>query len=166
MIYTEEFLNEVTFTNAENLNRHYNDHVLKDGEKLDPENPKFPPMTKEEYAKRAKELSEAEAGLSSDRVSHIIGFKINKHAKKHNEDEPFRNVKIRKRCQFYPHDRFCEEVIYVDDDIQGREIITYFVGRRGKINRELKSYCGELDENKDKIDTTQAMQILSTVGES
>ena len=39
MRFTEEYLFEATFTNPENLKRHYHQHVLQDGEKFDPMDP-------------------------------------------------------------------------------------------------------------------------------
>ena len=92
MLFTEEYLFEVTFTNPNNLKKHYLSHVLQPGEQFNPEDPKFPYMTMEEYAQRAKELSEEPAGLSTDRSSHVIRFKV----------ENDRLEKCRKRSPFYP----------------------------------------------------------------
>ena len=142
MRFTEEYLFEATFTNPENLKRHYHQHVLQDGEKFDPMDPKYPSsMTIEEYAKEAKELSEAEAGDSENRESHIIGFQIGNG----------RRVKFRKRTNQFEHNpelaRFCDMVMYVDDEERGTEVISYMLGRPGKIFRMKQQFVSELPEN-------------------
>ena len=56
MYINEDLLFEATFTNPANLQRHYEKHVLKPGEKFNPRDPKFPYMTIKEYAKRAEDF--------------------------------------------------------------------------------------------------------------
>lgn len=74
MYINEDLLFEATFTNLANLERHYEKHVLKPGEKFNPRDPKFLYMTIKEYAKRAEDFSNEKAGDSEDRVSHTIGW--------------------------------------------------------------------------------------------
>lgn len=146
MYFTEQFLLEATFLNAANLHKHYLRHVQQPGEKFDPNDPKFPYMTEEEYAKRAEELSLAEAGDSEDRVSHIIGFEIGDR----------RRVKIRKRSPYFPKERFCEVVLYVEDG-RGSEVISYMLGRPGKIFRLKQQFVRELPET---LTTQEALEKL------
>lgn len=157
MIFTEEYLFEATFTNPANLDRHYNQHVLKDGEEFNPDDPKFKPISKEEYARRAQELSETKAYPSDDRdPSHtVIGFVL----------KDGRCVKFRKRCSDYPTERYCEEVIYVDDENKGHEIISYLVGRPGKIFREKKNFLSELPENipETEMNVQEALEYLNSI---
>lgn len=137
MYFTESFLYEATFLNPVNLHRHYLRHVLQPGEKFNPDDPKFPYMSESEYADRAEKLSLTPAGDSEDRVSHVIGFEIGDN----------RKVKIQKRSSDYPQERFCEVVMYVEDQRRGGpEIISYMIGRPGKLHRLKQQFVRELDE--------------------
>lgn len=159
MIFDEQFLNEATFLNPENLKQHYLSHVMQNkDEKFDPNDPKFPPMSMEEYMRRAEELSEEPAGKSDDRVSHVIGFMI----RDPKTGKP-RRCKFRKRSPFYKHESrsFPEMVIYVEDDILGHEIISYMVARPGKIFRERQHYIGELPENETQSPMENAFAELN-----
>lgn len=157
MIFEENYLLEATFLNKDNLAAHYDSHVLKVGEKFDPKNPKFPHMSIEEYEKRAIELSEMDAGKSDDTnpKTKVVGFMLNDG----------RCVKFRKRCPFFITDRYCEVVIYVDDEIHGHEVITYMVGRPGKLKRVKENqYAGELPENikeDDGLSVGEALEMLN-----
>ncbi len=153
MIFSESFLLEATFLNAANLDRHYQKHVLQPGEVFNPDDPKFPHMSKEDYANRAETLSLVPAGDSEDRSSHIIGFEI----------EDGRRVKIHKRSPFYPRDRFCEVVMYVEDENRGTEIISYMLGRPGKLFRLKQHFVKELPENTPTVG--EALNILEQLNE-
>lgn len=136
MKLSEEFLLEVTFENRFNLERHYADHVLRPNERFNPENPKFSYMSIEEYARRAEELSNADAGKSDSR-ENIVGFITERNGIE-------RIIKYKK---YSSRRGFGEEVIYVDDEEKGHEIITYMMTRPGKLYRERKNFKRELPEN-------------------
>ncbi len=150
MIFTEEYLYEATFMNPNNLDSHYRSHVLQPGEKFDPNDPKFPPMSKEEYANYAEKLSLENAGRSDDYnpSTKVIGWEIGDG----------RKVKFRKISPFYPGTKFCEMVMYVDDDLHGNEIINYMIGRPGKIYRVKKQFVSELDES---LTISEALEKLN-----
>lgn len=155
MIFMEEYLLETTFANKRNLEKHYKDHVLEIGERFNPDNPKFPHMSMEQYDFLADELSNEKAGLSTDRdpSTHVIGFVL----------KDGRSVKFRKRSQFYPRERFSELVIYVDDELRGHETISYMLGRPGKIFRMLQQYQSELPENEAQVVDNSVVEMLSKI---
>lgn len=152
MLFTEEYLYEATFMNPSNLTSHYLSHVLQPGEKFNPSDPKFPPMTKKEYADYAEKLSLEKAGKSDDynTSTKVIGWEV----------EDGRKVKFRKRSPLYPNTKFCEMVMYVDDDVHGNEIINYMVGRPGKMFRMKKQLVSELDES---LTTDEAFEKLNNL---
>lgn len=137
-------LNETLFTNSENLDRHWEKHVLKQDEPFNSLDPKFPNMTKDQYDKFADELSNMTAWTSKDINNPdipVIGFVL----------KDGRRVKFLKHCRYWVLSKFPEEVIYVDDDKKGHETISYMLCKPDKIIRELRNFASELPENiKDK----------------
>lgn len=154
MYINEDFLFEATFRNPANLERHYEKHVLKPGEKFNPRDPKFPYMTIKEYAKRAEDFSNEKAGDSEDRVSHTIGWISDKKEWKFP-----RIVKFRKSSRL--HKGFGEMVAYVDSPESGTEVIQYMLTRPGKIFREKPYMISELPENiKDETKDIDEMFVM------
>lgn len=139
MTLDEEYLLEVTFLNPTNAARHYRNHVLSQYEKFNPNDPKFPSMSLQKYMNKAKDLSEAPSAPYTDTTAPIIGFKI-----KRNEDKSERYVKVKRHSSYYSKFNFSEIVIFVDDDVRGHEIVSYYLGKPKKLNKLLLDYSGEL----------------------
>ena len=64
----EEFINEATWHNSDKFASHYSDHVLKDGEPFASNNPKFAPMSPDEYKEMAEWLTYAPAHKATYKV--------------------------------------------------------------------------------------------------
>lgn len=156
MLITEELLFEATFVNPVNLQKHYDKHVLKQGEEFNPDDPKFPYMSIEEYAKRAEDFSNERAGNSEDRISHTIGWINNRPG----WNFP-RIVKFRKSSRL--HKGFGEMVAYVDSPQSGTEVIQYMLTRPGKIFREKKYKISELPENNIDDNISDIKEMLNLV---
>ncbi len=123
-------------------------HILQDGEKFDPHDPKFDSsMTKEEYAEQARILSEMPVGTHADNNNpknlkdNVFGWVI-----KNSQSDKGRNIKIKiptEKTTYNPN-MFPELVMYSQDD----EVITYMLLQGvWKINRYNRDFAGELDEN-------------------
>ena len=142
---TEDILEEATFKSPSNLKHHYDEHVLKEDEFFNYNDPKFPYMTMQEYADYAEELSlkKAKPISSFEELSHtydgIIGWVAN--------DPEWRNPReIKINLNSEKHPGFIEIVGYVSP-ANGDNIMTYMLSRRGKKFREWKKKTGELPEN-------------------
>lgn len=162
------FLFEATFDNPTSLSKHYKQHVLGKGESFDPLNPKFPRMTKSEYAKRAEQLSLASAAASSAFGQRYVGFVVS-----HPNGERCIKFKVRSSIYDNPSIRaslqgvpgtYCDVVVYVEDELVGNQIITYYVGRPGKISREKQNLVGELPNKQSKAAAFRKLQQLESEG--
>ena len=137
---TEQCLEEATFSGKNHLQTHYDRHVLKQNEKFDYNDPKFPYMTIDEYAKRAEDLSNTKAG-ASDSDESVIGYVSN------NDNWRFpRLIKIKRKSEL--NAEMSEVVIYVDDEVAGNQIMSYMLIRPDKALRRMKrDKINELPEN-------------------
>lgn len=138
-----KIIDEAKFNGEEHIQRHYADHVLKDGEEFSALDPKFPHMSVQEYVDSAEELTLADAKeIHSEEelrtARGIIGWKANNI----NWRNP-RNIKI--NLDSPKHPGFIEIVAYVDSEEAGNQIMSYMLGRRSKKYREFGNKIGELD---------------------
>lgn len=145
-LYEAELL-EASFTNKVNLDNHYDKHVLKPDEDFNPDDPKFPFMSKEEYNRRAEILSTAVAGDSNDRVSEVIGWVV---------DDPewpsTREIKIKRNSEFNPD--YIEVVAYIGDEKYKGSVTTYFMAKRSNLVNQKRRFVAELPENRPKLDSS------------
>lgn len=138
-LYEAMTLDEAKFQGRNHTMKHWEKHCLKEGEEFNPNDPKFPPMSFNEYCKRAEQLSLAKAGDSKQR-SGIFGFVIN--------NEKWRGprcIKIKWDSDLVPG--YMEEVAYKDDPSDD-QVFTYMLRKKSRINKELNAYYDELPENK------------------
>ena len=135
-----EELNEAYFS-GNNLERHYERHVLKPDEEFDRSDPKFPYMTLDEYKKRAEDLSKAAAGsYRKNRVNNVN--KVFGWAIKNDKSDEIRYIKIRQNSPLMPG--FPELVIYSENDT----IISFMLLRgMGRIYKYKNDFVEELPEN-------------------
>lgn len=113
--YTD--LEEVYFTNKRNLDRHYNKHVLSDED-----GPlKMEYMPEEEYNELANTISEAPAGKLNNKAARIIGYVTTSG----------RKIKYDKNHNL--------TVVYVDDDVNGHEVIALYKQPLNKFFRKLNT---------------------------
>lgn len=133
-------IDEAVWRSKSSLETHYDDHVLKPGEKFDPTNPKFYYMSLEEYKKRGEELSDAPAltygECKGNYHNKTFGFQIMNFRSKE-----IRNIKIRTSGK-YNH-RFPELVIY---SIRGEMISYMLLKNEGKILYYEHDFVSELEE--------------------
>lgn len=139
-----ESLDEATFSNIPHLQKHYEGHVLKDGEQFSNDDPKFPPMTRQEYADQAEALSlksfkEVHSLEELQNARGIVGWR----ADNPNWTNP-RCIKIDTSSTKVPG--YMETVAYVDDAKAGNNIFTYMVQKRSRKYREFASKVGEIDD--------------------
>lgn len=154
---SSKILDEATFSGANHLNMHWKSHVLQDGEEFDFNNPKFPPMTEEEYAKSAEKLSLAKASIVETEedlknARGIIGW-VSSRPEKY---AGTRCVKIDTNSK--KHFGFIEIVVYVDDAEHGNQIFTYMLAKRGRKYREFAYKIAELPENEPE----ESEEVVST----
>lgn len=140
-------LDEAQFRGYYHLLKHFNQHVLAPEEEFDYNDPKFDPMTKEEYAQAAKELSEAPAEPILDendlrRARGIVGWKS--RDPRWGED---RYVKINLNS---PHKPGHIEIVGYLDTPGDDQVFTYMLAKPGKKYREFGRKVGELPENEAK----------------
>ena len=147
---TEQELQEATFSGENHLNLHYGEHVLKQDEQFSREDPKFPYMSKEEYAKAAEELSLSDAGIveTVDDLKNARGI-IGWVADDQNWRSGPRCIKIKTDSEKVPG--YLEIVGYVDDPARGNQVFTYMLARRSKKYREFSRKIAELPENLEKV---------------
>ena len=138
-------IDESTWNNGNQIEKHYHKHVLRDGEKFNPDDPKFSSnMTIEDYKKEAERLSEAKAGMRDDKTSPIIGFEL----KPRNENDVHKSprlVKIKKfvNPKYFPKEargdgnRYREAVLYVDNN-DDEDIITYMIIKDNRFKQYVK----------------------------
>lgn len=134
--FVENLLDEARFKNPSQLDSHYEEHVRKDGEEFDHGDPKFnADISKEEYAKKAEELSlvDAKTAETFDELS-AAAYRANPKELSIKVDSPsYRSPRVIK-YRFGPG-RYMEKVIYAEDDSDG-EIISYMLARKGRIQRD------------------------------
>ena len=141
-------LDEAQFRGYYHLLKHFDEHVLKDGEQFDDYDPKFDTMTKEEYAKAAQELSETPAEPIIDEGdlrkarSGVIGWTA--YDPKWGEN---RFVKINLNS---PHKPGYIEIVGYIEKPGNDQVFTYMLSRQGKKYREFSRKVGELPENEEK----------------
>lgn len=165
----EEFLLEATWTNKRQFERHYNDHVLQDGEEFSPDNPKFAQISELEYKDMAEKFSELPADKAAYRTiynndgsinkrlmntrSNVIGFILTPDVNKFQRIT--RKAKIVKTPKEYLPDGVSGEeyrtlVVYVDDGGE-EEIISCYLLRPKKMFGIFKyQFQSELPENQPK----------------
>ena len=149
MIFSNEYLIEATFLGNDHLQKHYSQHVLQGDEEFTNDDPKFPPMSKDEYAKKAEELT-LQPARKVDSVQDIyssggiVGWVANDPTWRHP-----RNIKVRLDSPLHPG--YEEFVSYVDDEKSGNQVLTYMLSRKGKARREFQRKIDELPENKEKV---------------
>lgn len=137
---------EATFNNESHLKKHYDRHVLKEGEKFNPYDPKFPHMTLEEYADAAEALTlatyknvETRDELMSTR-SGVVGWVANNESWKNP-----RNIKIKLNSDKMPG--YMEIVAYTESyEDAGNQVYTYMLARGGKKNREFNNKVGNIGD--------------------
>lgn len=169
----EEFLLEATWTNKRQFERHYNDHVLQDGEEFSPDNPKFANIDELEYKDMAEKFSELPADRAAYKTlynddgsvnkrlmntrSDVIGFVLTPDVNKFQRIT--RKAKIIKTPKEYLPDGVSGEeyrtlVVYVDDGGE-EEIISCYLLRPKKMFGIFKyQFEDELPENQDKKDSS------------
>jgi len=143
-ILREELALDEAYFSGNNLERHYDKHVLKPDEEFDPGDPKFPYMTLEEYKKRAEDLSKAAAGSyrknKGNYKNKVFGWAI-----KNDRSSDLRYIKIRQNSPLVPG--YPELVIYSEDGT----IISFMLLRGlGRIYRYKSDFVSELPENEKK----------------
>lgn len=165
----EEFLIEATWTNKRQFERHYNDHVLQDGEEFSPDNPKFAQISELEYKDMAEKFSELPADKAVYRTiynndgsinkrlmntrSNVIGFILTPDVNKFQRIT--RKAKIVKTPKEYLPDGVSGEeyrtlVVFVDDGGE-EEIISCYLLRPKKMFGIFKyQFHSELPENQPK----------------
>ena len=142
-------LDEAQFRGYYHLLKHFDKHVLHDGEDFDYNDPKFDPMTKEEYAKAAQELSEmpAEPVLDENDLRRanrgVIGWMA--YDPRWGEN---RFIKINLNS---PHKSGHIEIVGYKEKPGDDQIFTYMLARPGKKYREFGRKVGELPENEEKV---------------
>lgn len=138
----EKYIDEATFSGSDHLWRHYKKHVLSEGEKFSPENPKFPYMSMREYADRAEQLSlaphkEIHNASEIDGAIGVIGWKV------HNDEwRRDRNMKINIDSPL--HKGFVEIVIYVDVADGDNQIFSYMLANKNKVKLRFAEKSGEI----------------------
>ena len=140
-------LDEAQFHGYNHLLRHFDKHVLKDGEESNYTDPKFPQMTKQEYADRAEALSLADAQpvLSKDELHSargIVGWKT------YDPRWGIRCIKMNLNPKDYPG--YIEHVSYIDEKSDD-QIFSYMLCRKSRKYREFDNKIAELPENEEKV---------------
>ena len=172
----EELLLEATWRNQANLQRHFEKQVLKDGEKFNPDDPKFAPnMTIDDYRQEAEKLSTAKADKSVYKIyeqdiegnkydvpkrspnlaSNIIGWELLPQPGR--EGRMPRKIKVSKYInpKFFPPEakgtgRYRAAVFYVDEPSEDN-IISFFIIRDDKFKNLFKyQWKDELPENQNR----------------
>lgn len=125
-----ELLDEARIKDPRKILQHYQSHVLAPDEQFNPNNPKFPNMSVEEYLDAGEVLSLEHAdpmGSNSD----IVGWVIYDH-------NDYRNMKFRKNSLFMPG--YSDVCIYKTDfsDIEN----TFMLCKPSRIHKyEQLYYC-------------------------
>lgn len=138
-----------------NLIKHFFEHC----DSFNANDPKFPRMSIREYARRATELANSKAGLStSDNI--IIGFEIAPRQGEKNTKN--RLVKIKRQWDFVdPNIKGTEDigevVIYSKDGY----IVSYYASKPNRIKTLLSQFVKELDENTSKEEIKETMKKLN-----
>lgn len=140
-------------------------HILRPDEEFDPHDPKFDSsMSKEEYQKQARILSELTVGTHKDNsdpnhpVDNVFGWKI-----RNGQSDKGRNIKIKlpTEATSYNPRKLPELVMYSLDG----EIITYMLLQGiWKLKRYDRDFAGELDE-KLELDETEDVILKKDVGD-
>lgn len=142
-------LDEAQFQGYYHLLKHFDAHVLQDGEEFSTDDPKFSPMTMQEYAKAAKELTESPARIIdnidelSNANSGIVGWVASDPRWGGN-----RAIKINLNS---PHRPGFIEIVGHKEDPNDDQIFTYMLARPNKKYREFKRKVDELIENKPRM---------------
>lgn len=151
----EDLLDESTWNNTANLEKHYRNHVLKDGEEFNSSDPKFSSdMTLDDYRREAEQLTIEPAGTHDDKTSKVIGFKL-KPVRYDDTVRSPRYVKIKRYVEpeYFTDaargdgNRYREAVIYVDNN-GDNEIISYMIIKPSRFMQYVKYFFDkELPEN-------------------
>lgn len=174
-VLQEECLIEATWRNPLNLNRHYEKQVLKEGEKFNPDDPKFASnMTLEDYKEEAEKLSNAKADKSVyqtymykpegseeeiqrrsiNLVSDVIGWVV--EPQEGRVGRLPRRIKVSKfiNPKFFPEEakgtgRYRAAVFYVDEPGEDN-IISYFIIKDSRFKNLFNhQWLSELPENQN-----------------
>lgn len=115
-------LDEAHFTGSDtHFYNHYGQHVLFGDEEFDPQDPKFPYMTADEYDNEADELSSHKAyNINSDKL--YVGGKL---------DYKGRFIKIRKQSKFVPG--YMDVVIYTDEP--NEQVYSFMLSKKDRLNK-------------------------------
>lgn len=153
---------EEDFNNPAVRHSHYLKHVaqswqdFEDSYKPDKNgfiNPKFPPMSEEEYENEANKLAQEVAGKSSDQKADIIGFQLNYNNR-------IRNIKIRKKSDYLYNTKYIKGKINLHLNQLFRDVVVYkiengnivvisfMIGRSNSLFKNLRLFVDELEENK------------------
>ena len=175
-VIDEELLFEATWRNQANLQRHFEKQVMKEGEKFNPDDPKFASnMTLDDYKAEAEKLSIAEADKSvyqtythdlegnefttprrsPNLASNVIGWELLPQPGR--EGRMPRKIKVSKYInpKFFPPEakgtgRYRAAVFYVDEPAEDN-IISFFIIRDDKFKNLFKyQWKDELPENREE----------------
>ena len=113
---------------------HYFKHVLMPGERFNPEDPKFPYMSEEDYVNEAKELTLQSADKINSN-SNIVGFVLQ------NYNDIKKIIKIRWPSKWDIN--YADIVIYNDND-SVEDIYTFFLGKLDRLGKYESQYVYDL----------------------
>lgn len=149
LVESIEELDEQRFLDLDKLYIHWDDHTSHRNEYVfDRGDPKFPNMSRKQYADEQEKLSLEDAKSPTDSSADVIGFQ---QVDPHHHFGKVNYVKIRKKSKFAPQpyrdSGYSDMVIWKPEN---DEITTFYIQRPNSIKRELSKMVGELPENQPK----------------